>query len=372
MAVFQDMLWQQAHEERATIKRKKLGFEMNAKRKELSSQQKLKIAEGRTEIAQQELKAAFQTLAAGLDNPLDFDWDKLKSYPEYPRPKPAKPAAPEPPFKPALPREPLPTDGAYQPKLEPLDKLRRAKRDEKAREARERYEAAHEKWKQVCARVTKVYQSQKLQYKQAVEQVQQQHQQQVTAWEAGREKYRQEREQCVQLVDKKKAAYLEHEANAVIDFFDMALAWAAYPSSFPHSYEMDYDAQNRLLTLDYLLPPLRVMPRLVTVVYNESTHSFHETLLSDEERNGWYAKLLHELPLRIILEMFSIDNAASLAAIQFRGYLFLSDNKKQQPKPPACVLNVQADRGVLASIDVYHADPVVVFEELGGMIRPLE
>mgnify|MGYP000157573907 CR=1 FL=1 len=159
--------------------------------------------------------------------------------------------------------------------------------------------------------------------------------------------------------------------HAVLDFFDMALAWTPYPSCFPHSFEMDYDARNRVLLVDYLLPPLKVLPRLAKVTYNENDNAYHEIVLGDDERNALYARLLHEIPLRTFHELFTIDASVSLAAVHFRGYLFLAENKAQ-PKPPACVLQVKVDRSVFASIDLYHSDVITVFEELGGVIQPLE
>lgn len=370
-AVLQDMLWRQMAETQAITKRRKLGFEMNAKRRDLTVQQKQMIAEGRTEIAQHELRSAFQVLAVRLNNPLKFDWNTLKKYPEYPEEKPVPPKAPDPPAKPIWPREPLPGDAAFQPKTDAMGKLLRTKRDKRMLEARQRYEDAHKKWKQLCARMHGIYKEQANKHKEVVQQLQQEHQNMIQAWEADRERYLHERESSVKLVEEKAAAYAEHDPNAILDFFDMALAWSLYPASFPHSYEMDYDAQNRLLTVDYLLPPLRVMPILLKVSYKEKNNTYKEILLSDDERNAWYVRLLHEMPLRTFHEMFSVDAALALESIDFRGYLFLSEEEKS-PKPPVRVLNIQADRAIFEPIDLRTEDPIALFEELGGEIRSLE
>ncbi len=370
-AAIQEMIWTRQFNQRAELKHRRLGLEMNAKRPDLKTRQKQRIAEVRTELARQELSCAYQLLAASLRHQVDFDWDKVKERPAYPQPKPAPPELPEAPMMPSLPREPRPTDSIFTPVLDSMDKLRRSRREEKEQAARQRYEAAHQQWRQIVLRVKQLYQEQAARYQQTVQQAQALYRQQMQNWEAARERYEREREHCMLLVDHKKAAYLNHDPHAVLDYCDMALTFSEYPVCFPHSFELDYDVRNRLLIVDYLLPPLRVLPRLAKVVYNEDDNAFHELLLSEEERNRHYARLLYEIPLRVFHELFTVDSAVAVAAIQFRGYLHLQEGI-DITKPPVCVLDVHADRAAYASSDLYHTDPAVLFESLGGTIRSLE
>lgn len=370
-AAMQEMYWMRQWEARSAFKHKKLGLEMNAKRKDLKTRQKERIAEGRTELAQQELSSAYKILENALQNPLNYDWGAFKSFPPFPVEKPAPPEMPAPPIKPGLPREPYPDDVTFLPKLEAIDKLRRSKREQKEQEARQRFESAHKQWEQVCRRVMHLYHAQINQYKNHVQEMRAQYQQQFQLWEAEKERYNRERMQCLQIIQRKEAAYLEHEPHAVLDFFDMALSFSDYPVCYPQSYELDYDAHNRILLLDYLMPPLRVMPRLAKVTYDETTDSFHDILLTDDERNGLYARVLHEIPLRTLHELFTLDTSVALASIHFRGYLFLQENAAPGT-PPLRILTLKVDRGIFAALDLYHNDPTVVFEELGGVIKPLE
>lgn len=370
-ATLQEMLWAEQWEERTALKHRKLGLEMNAKRPDLKIPQKKKIAEGRTEIAQLEASSAYRVLARGLENPVEFDWEFFKNCPEYPFPKPGQPNYPSPPAKPVLPREPNVNDLTFQPKLEPLDKLRPARKLQKEQEMHARFEAAHKKWEQICMQMRRMYQQQCAQYKDVGLKLKQQYQERLQIWEQGRSEYLRAREGCIQKVEQKKAAYLEHEPHAVLDYFDMALACSNYPTCFPHSFEMDYDAANRQLIIDYLLPPLRVLPRLTRVVYHEENNTFQEIIFTDDERNTLYARLLHELPLRTFHEIFNADGAVALASILFRGYIFLEENK-EKGRAPTRVIEVHTDRATFATLDLYHSDPGAVFEEIGGVIRPLE
>lgn len=370
-ATLQEMLWAEQWRIRARLKHKKLGLEMNGKRQDLKVRQKIKIAEGRTSIAQYELATSYNLLARSLEAPLDFDWEFFKKCPEYPVPTPAQPDYPSPPEKPALPREPKITDSVFQPKLESMDKLVHSRRVQKEEAARNYYESAHRQWEQMCLRIRRVYQQQYLQYKNSVEGLNADYQRKIQDWEQAKSEYQRAREACIKHVEHKKAAFLEHEPNAVLDYFDTALSCSRFPSFFPHSFEMDYLASNRMLVIDYLMPPLRILPRLARVVYHEENDLFHEIILSEEERNLLYARVLHELPLRVFHEVFNSDSAVSLASIRFRGYIFLEEGK-EAGKAPSKIVEVRTDRASFAATDLYHGDPAVIFEEMGGIIHPLE
>lgn len=370
-ATLQEMIWADQWQERAALKHKKLGLEMNGKRSGLKVSQKHKIAEGRTNIAQYELNAAYNVLAQRLEAGANFDWEFFKSCAEYPFPKPELNDLPPPPARPLLPREPSPTDSTFQPKLEAMDSLRPGRRLQKEQEARARFEAVHAQWERMCAQIKHAYQQQLLQYKSTVDARKAQHERQVQAWEQGNAVFMREREACIRMVEHKKAAYLEHEPHAVLDYFDMALAHFSYPFCFPHSFELDYYVNNRALIIDYLMPPLRALPRLARVLYNEEDDLFHEIILTEGERNSLYARLLHELPLSVFYELFAVDTAVALAAIGFRGYIFLDENK-DSGKPPTRVVEVQIDRATFAATDFFHGDSSLIFEDLGGVIHPLE
>ena len=329
-AALQEKIWKAKWEERKAIKHKKLGLEMNAKRLDLKLRHKLKIADERTAFAQQELHTAYHGLVQRLEEGATFDWDYFKTCSEYPVVKPVSGSAPVPPPQPAFPREPQPTDPAFQPKREVMDSLMRKKREAKEREAFARFEAYHRHWQQMCGQIKHNYEQQWLQYQKSLKAAQAKHEETVRKWQQDKEAFLRQREACIALIKEKTAAFHEREANAVLDFFDMALAQFSYPTCFPHSYEMDYDETNRLLVVDYLMPTLRALPRLVKVDNNEDDELFHEVLLSENEQSMLYARLLQELPLRIFYELYSIDTADALNAISFRGHIFLENNKKQQ------------------------------------------
>ena len=182
-ATLQEMIWAGLVKERNALKHKKLGFEMNSKRVDLKTRQKHKIAEGRTEIAQQELALAYRVLLVGLNAPLDYDWEYFNKYPEYPFPRPVVPNYPVSPPKIQLPREPQLTDPDFQPKLDAMDKLWPIRRAHKAEEARRFFEMAHNQWERSSVQARHRYHQQMEIYKGSIEALKNKFQQQMAAWE---------------------------------------------------------------------------------------------------------------------------------------------------------------------------------------------
>ena len=367
-AVFQEILWKAQHEHLMSVKRKKLGLEMNAKRPDVTPRQKRKIADNRSELAQQEMSYAYNVLANGLRHGPKFTWDNLKKYPDFPRPRPKDPQLPPAPDKPAIPREPQITDTIFQPKLDPMDRLMRSKREQKENEARVHFETAHTQWEQLVQRVRRLHHEQTIQYKQHVQVIREKFKQELQRWDQEKERYYREREKCAQIVETKKLSFTKNDPHAVLDFFDMVLAFSNYPPAFPQSYEIDYDAEEKTLIIDYLLPPLKALPRLRAVNYDKDSDSFYESIVSEEERDQQYARLLQEIPLRTIFEIFTADKMELIAAVQFKGYLYLQEDAKNGGMP-SCVLGIRADRESFMGINLAEYDSLDAFSELGGTIQ---
>ncbi len=360
--------WVSQWEYRTDLRKRRLGLEMNAKRDDLKPSQKRKIADSRTALAQEDITPLRTVLASALSREPSFNWDMLKTIPEYPFPAPEAPQWPAKPAMPALPREPQRTDEAYLPQLDAMDKVVKSRREEKERAAMVKYEAAHRQWGEICQRINQVHQEQLRQWGHAVKVLKDRHDQETHLWSLGHQKFMLEREQCKPLVEAKRQAYMIGDPYSVLDYCDMLLAWSPYPDFLPQAFDLDYFPEQKGLLVEYLLPPLRVLPRLNTVEYNEATDSFRETLLTDEQRTVMYADLLNEIPLRSLYELFTGDKAGAIQMIRFDGYIFL-DEQPNSGAPPSCVLTIETGRDAFMSLDLAHTPPAESFEQIGGIFH---
>lgn len=368
-AALQASLWATLGEQRAAARRKRLGLEMNGKRADLKARQKQTIAEERTALARHEFSWAYDVLALALRTPLQYSWDFFRQQSNFIVPRPEVTGGKEP-TPPIYPREPQKDDFAYTPKYEAMDALRPSRKQQKDQEAQTRFVQAHQQWQQLCARMQSVYKEQIAIYTHNRQQLLSSQEAQLKNWEKAREEHVRMQAASIEMVSAKEEAFKQGEPNAVLDYFDMALALSPYSPCFPHSFESDYRVESQRLVVDYLLPTLKALPRLVTVVYNENTDSFSDQIITDEQQTALYAKLFYEIPLRTFHELFSVDTAETLKAIRFRGYLFLEDNQDSNV-PPFHVVDVLAHRDKFLQLNLAEQTPVQVFESLGGVINSL-
>jgi len=117
--------------------------------------------------------------------------------------------------------------------------------------------------------------------------------------------------------------------------------------------------------VDYLLPPLRVLPWLKAVSYDERSDTFHDTLYTEEERAAIYAALLYALPLRTLHELFATDIAGALDVVRFVGYVFL-DEHPAPGVPPVCLLSIETTKQAFQAFSLENLNLVECFESLGG------
>ncbi len=361
-------LWAAQWEHRSELKRRRLGLEMNAKRPDLRPIHRRKIAESRTMLAREELAPLKDLFRKALSRPITASWDDFKTYPDYPLPMPEPPQWPVKPEMPAHPREPQPTDEAYLPQLDSMDLMVKGRREEKEAVARQRYQATHRQWEEICRRIQHVHQEQLRQYNQTLLNMKSQYERAVQIWQEARQRYLAAREQCRPLIDAKGQAYLLGEPYSALDYFDLLLSTSPYPDFFPQAYDLDYFPKQKGLLIDYLMPPLRTMPRLDSVEYVEATDSFRENLLTDEQRNAIYANLLYELPLRTLYEIFTGDKANTVEYVRFHGYIFVNE-QPAGAAPPACILSVETSKSEFLSADLASLEPAECFERNGGQFH---
>jgi restriction system protein len=65
-------------------------------------------------------------------------------------------------------------------------------------------------------------------------------------------------------VDAVKAELERNTREAVKDYFEMVLGRSSWPDGFPQQFVLAYDADSKLLAIDYMLPDWSVVPEAKT------------------------------------------------------------------------------------------------------------
>jgi restriction system protein len=326
---------------------------------------KKKLADERTAEAQEALAVLDRILARALAVDDTIDWESLKNYTDYPIPRPEKPALPKP-LPPEIPPEPRGYDPEYMVEPGILDRLITSRGTAKRMEADERFIRDHQKWQEDKEKAIAEYESQMHEHERKVKEQKAEYAAALSKWEEDRDEYLKTRDESNAAIDKKKEKYLSGVPQAVLGYCDMVLSNSEYPDYFAKSYELEYKPDNGLLIANYQLPSISSTPTLREVKYVQTRDEFDERHISQAQLNRVYDRLLYQISLRTVHELYEADKANALVSIVFNGYVRSIDTATGQ-ETNACVLSLHVSRDEFQEINLGSVEPKACFRKLKGV-----
>jgi restriction system protein len=342
-----------------------------------SKEEKKELAITKTNEAQEANNQLETILLHTLKVDDTIDWNSLlykKKYPEkwpvkkeYPKQKPVKPELAH------VPSEPNISDAKYHPKIGFFDKLFAKSRKRKEDEAERKFASNHEAWEKRKrqtqqekekleadhAESVKNWEIEKLKYEEQQEEA-------IKNWKIKKRKYEEKQEESNKKILEKKSQYLNKEPDAIFDYCEMVLANSEYPDYFPQEWDLDYQAEAKILIVDYSLPDIDSLPTVKTVKYVISRDEFTETNLSSTALNKLYDGLLYQIALRTIHELYEADVINSLDSVVFNGWVDSIDKATGQ-NTNSCIMSLQASKDEFLVINLEKVDPKVCFKQLKGV-----
>jgi restriction system protein len=97
-----------------------------------------------------------------------------------------------------------------------------------------------------------------------------------------------------------KKGYFNKDSNAVIEYCEMVLDNSQYPDTFPKDYDLEYNADNKLLIVEYVLPALKDLPSLSEVKYIAYKNEMREIHLTEPQIAKNYDIAIYNIALRTI------------------------------------------------------------------------
>ena len=132
-------------------------------------------------------------------------------------------------------------------------------------------------------------------------------------------------------IEKKKEEYSNESSSAIIEYCDMVLASSRYPDTFPQEFDIDFNSQNGVLVVDYQLPAPEHHPTVKEIKYIQSKDEFKEVYISESAQRKLYDKLLYQIALRTLHELYEADVIAALKSIVFNGWVRSVDKRIGKP-----------------------------------------
>jgi len=157
------------------------------------------------------------------------------------------------------------------------------------------------------------------------------------------------------------------ESEAVAQFCTLVLDSSAYPEGFPHRTRVLYRPEPKEVLVEFELPPQSVVPMERGYKYIAVRDEISTMTRPAAEIKDRYARLIAQVALRTIHEVFLCDEADVVAVVTFNGHVSTNDLATGQPIRP-CLISVSAERQIFSSFVLAELDPVMCLRRLNALV----
>ncbi|MFC0186704.1 restriction endonuclease [Fictibacillus aquaticus] len=342
-AYLQERQWNEMWEKKKEAEQKKLNRENSA----IEKAQKKSLAELQTIEALSQLDMIDKTLLYTLDVDDKIDWDALKDNSKFKAPQPISPQLPTYP--------PEPEKINFEPKFGILDKIISSSKQKKIDTANKLFEDAINNWIKTTEGKKEQYNKELANYEKLLEN-----------WKEKKKSFELEKKDKNDAIEKKKEQYLAGESQAITEYCDMVLSNSVYPEYFPQEFEIEYNPINQTLIVEYNLPDISDMPTLKEVKYVAAKDDYKESFITEASLRKMYDKLLYDITLRTLHELFEADEVKAIESIVFNGWVN-SVNKATGKNEDICILSVQTNKEEFMEINLRMVDSKTCFKNLKGI-----
>jgi restriction system protein len=171
-------------------------------------------------------------------------------------------------------------------------------------------------------------------------------------------------------VDELERSFRAGEPDAVEEFFGQVLALSAYPSGFPHEYQVAYRQEPRELVIEYRLPSVEVVPTARDFRYVKTRREIDELPRPVKEIKDLYASVIHQVALRTMWECFAITVAEDVVdTVVFNG-IVPATNRATGQAEELHLISAPASRSAFSELVLDQLDPAACLKHLKAILSP--
>jgi len=347
--------------ERAENKMSQLDRAWEKLQKEKTQEEKLSIAELRTQSAQEELNKLETILSSCVSVSATRKFTELLENPTFRKAKPVKESYPPEPSYLDLPPEPIRSQFKSNAGCGCLAFMFNTKKQDDMK-----FQTAHAKWKQSLKNVQNENKIKKEYYNSACSKIDSMYDSEIGKWTKEKKSYEEHVNNHNESVKRYSNGYMARDPKAIGELFKLILNSSNVPGWMPRSHRTLFNSENGILVVEALMPSQSDMPTLSSVNYVKTRNEFVEKHIVVSKQNTLYDSVLYQLVLRSINEVFSWDTDKLISAVVFNGNVKGVDQatgKKIQP----CILSIQALREEFEELNLKSVNPKACFKKLKGI-----
>lgn len=170
-------------------------------------------------------------------------------------------------------------------------------------------------------------------------------------------------------IDQFERDFRSGDSDAVAQFFTLVLDASLYPEGFPHRTRVIFRPEPRELVVEYELPPQSVIPAERDYKYVQTRDDIDPVARPVKEIKERYARLIAQVALRTLHEVFAADPIGLIEVASFNGHVSTKDKATGQPIRP-CLISVSAERELFSTFVLADLDPVACLKKLNALVSP--
>lgn len=161
--------------------------------------------------------------------------------------------------------------------------------------------------------------------------------------------------------------YEERDPEAVVTCCSMVLAASRYPENFPQQHKVAYVPESRQLVIEMDLPRYDVVPEVLEYRYVKAKDETVPKARPATQRKALYARVVSQVTLRTVHEMFQADRPDHIESIVYNGHVDTIDPRTGQPTHP-CLITLRTTRDLFDGLDLARVEPEACLRGLSASV----
>ena len=266
-----------------------------------------------------------------------------------------------------------PDYNSYKPKLNLSDKIFSSRKKKKMEIANSSYERALKNWCSICEdldlqnkKIDNNFQEDLKRYNTKIDKIKEEYDILESEWNQAENKFYSKQKENNLKIEELEKKYLSKDEQAILHYCEIVLNNSLYPEYFPKDFELEYNPENGIMIVEYILPSLDTLPTLKEVKYIATREELKEYHLTENQKEKVYDKVIYEIVLRTIHELFESDEANAIESVVFNGWVE-TINKGTGKLINNCIVSLKADKIEFEEINLSQIDPKTCFKSLKGV-----
>ncbi len=163
-----------------------------------------------------------------------------------------------------------------------------------------------------------------------------------------------------------KNNFQKDNPSAIETYFQWVIEKSPYPWKFQKKFDLFFNQENKTLLVEFVLPKPEDIPQIKEIKYIKTRRKVQIIYFKEKELTKLYERLIYQIALKTIYELFAADTKKHLDSIVFNGKVDTLDRRTGRPIKP-CIISVHTKREVFFEINIKSIDPKECFRYLKGI-----